>query len=295
MSDRVIIQVALNERIGKAQNPYVPITPEEIARDAIDCVNAGAAIVHFHPRDPATGDNRSSDVALYRRSLAPIRAATDAIFYPTAGYSDSLAADLAHVLELARSPGRETEMYAQGVGAWSLAARDPKTGAIVRDNAYLVSHAALAKFLGEANAVGLKVVLMAHELGHVRSILMLREAGLLPGPLAVQFNFCESQCYGPRPDASGISAYLGMLPAGTDPVWFVQTLGGAAHHRINALAIAMGGHPRIGIGDGAPESKPMTNAQLVERAVAQARALGREPTSPAEAREMLGLPARSAR
>jgi len=59
---------------------------------------------------------------------------------------------------------------------------------------------------------------------------------------------------------------------------------------VNALALAMGGHPRLGIGDAALErGGPYSNAQLVERMVAQARAIGREVATPAEARAIMGM------
>ena len=279
--DKLIIQVAMNERVTKAQNPHVPLTPDEIARDAIGCCKAGASIVHFHPRDPKTGANLPSDVGLYREALRKIRAETDAIFYPTAGYSDDVNADLAHVRELAIAPDGRADMYMQGIGAWSLAAWDPVAKNFGRDSTFVVSHTALTPFLEFARANTLKIVMMAHELGHVRSILMLRAAGLLPGPLVIQFNFSENQAYGPLPNETGLRAYLDMLPPGLKVHWFAQAPG-AAHHRMNDLAIRMGGHPRIGIGDMAPEAGgPLSNAQLVERTVAQARAAGRDIATPA--------------
>ena len=287
--DKVIIQVAMNERVTKAENPHVPLTPGEQAQDALDCWRAGASIVHFHPRDAQSGANRPADVALYLAALNRIRERSDVIFYPTAGYSPDVDADLAHVRELARAPGPVAEMYLQGIGAWSLAAWDAKQGAFVRDNGYVVGHNALMPFLRHSLEHGMKVVMMAHELGHVRSVLMLQEAGLLGDKLVVQLNFSDGAAYGPLPNASGLRAYLDMFPAGQPVTWFVQTPG-AAHHSVNALALAMGGHPRLGIGDAAPErGGPYSNAQLVERMVAQARAVGREVATPAEARAIMGM------
>ena len=57
MSKKVIITAALVGSLPtKAQTPYVPITPEEIAVDAKACYQAGAAVVHVHARD-AQGNN----------------------------------------------------------------------------------------------------------------------------------------------------------------------------------------------------------------------------------------------
>src|SRR5690625_303889 len=56
MSSKVIVSCALTG--GSAnykRSPHVPITPEEIATQAIDAAIAGASIVHIHVRDPVSG------------------------------------------------------------------------------------------------------------------------------------------------------------------------------------------------------------------------------------------------
>ena len=50
--DKLIISVATTgSRTMRSQTPYVPITEEEIAQQAVDCWRAGAAIAHIHVRD----------------------------------------------------------------------------------------------------------------------------------------------------------------------------------------------------------------------------------------------------
>ncbi len=80
---KLIIQVALNEYVTREQNPLVPMSVQEIAQDAIDCANAGASIVHPHPRDPKTHLTRPSDVPMYVDIAQRIRAKCDLIYYPT--------------------------------------------------------------------------------------------------------------------------------------------------------------------------------------------------------------------
>jgi uncharacterized protein (DUF849 family) len=46
-----VIQACLNGTRSRQDHPAVPITPEEIARDAAACVEAGAESVHVHPRN----------------------------------------------------------------------------------------------------------------------------------------------------------------------------------------------------------------------------------------------------
>ena len=52
----LIVECSLNEQVTEAQNPNVPITPDELVADAIEAAGAGASILHFHARDGLTGD-----------------------------------------------------------------------------------------------------------------------------------------------------------------------------------------------------------------------------------------------
>ena len=68
----LIINAALTGMVpNKADNPNVPITPEEIADDARRCVDAGAAIVHVHARDDQGRPTYKVDV--YREIVAAVR------------------------------------------------------------------------------------------------------------------------------------------------------------------------------------------------------------------------------
>ena len=72
LSDKLIITAALcGAGTTKEQTPYVPITPEEIANDAVACVRNGAAIIHIHVRDEQ-GKN-SMDTALFAHVVQMVR------------------------------------------------------------------------------------------------------------------------------------------------------------------------------------------------------------------------------
>ena len=56
MSRKVIITCAVTGSVHTpSMSPHLPITPDEIAKQAIDAANAGASILHLHARDPKTG------------------------------------------------------------------------------------------------------------------------------------------------------------------------------------------------------------------------------------------------
>ena len=91
MNRQVVITCAVTgagDTVGR--HPAIPVTPAEIAAAALDAAKAGAAVVHCHVRDPATGKG-SRDVALYREVVARIRESdTDVVVNLTAGMGGDL-------------------------------------------------------------------------------------------------------------------------------------------------------------------------------------------------------------
>src|SRR5215213_7525336 len=69
----MLLQAALNGPFGKDVHPAVPVSAEELARDAAACVAAGAGAIHLHPRD-AEG-RESLDAAVVDAVAAGVRAA----------------------------------------------------------------------------------------------------------------------------------------------------------------------------------------------------------------------------
>jgi uncharacterized protein (DUF849 family) len=92
MNSEIFITCAVTgagDTVGR--HPAIPVTPQEIAKAAIESAQAGAAIVHCHVRDPATGKG-ARDVALYREVVDRIRSAeVDAVINLTAGMGGELA------------------------------------------------------------------------------------------------------------------------------------------------------------------------------------------------------------
>ena len=68
------------------QSPHIPITPEEIAEEARRAAEAGAAIVHIHPRDPKEGFP-TSDLDVYKEIYSRISSLTDVIICVSTGVS----------------------------------------------------------------------------------------------------------------------------------------------------------------------------------------------------------------
>ena len=69
----------------REQNPALPVTPAEIASSGVDAWRAGAAVLHLHARDPATGRG-TTKAELFDEIVARIRdAGCDAILNLSTG------------------------------------------------------------------------------------------------------------------------------------------------------------------------------------------------------------------
>ena len=77
--DKVIISAAITGAVHTpSMSPYLPITPEQLADEAVAACEAGAAIVHIHVRDPATG-KPSYDIELFQETFFNIKQRSNAI------------------------------------------------------------------------------------------------------------------------------------------------------------------------------------------------------------------------
>ena len=85
MGGKVIITCAVTGSIHTpTMSPYLPLTPDEIARDAIAAAEAGAAILHLHARDPKDG-RPTPDPGVFMQFLPRIKQATKAVVNITTG------------------------------------------------------------------------------------------------------------------------------------------------------------------------------------------------------------------
>jgi len=82
---KVVITCAVTGSIHTpTMSPYLPLTPDEIARDAIAAAEAGAAILHLHARDPKDG-RPTPDPDVFMQFLPRIKQSTGAVINITTG------------------------------------------------------------------------------------------------------------------------------------------------------------------------------------------------------------------
>jgi uncharacterized protein (DUF849 family) len=295
----LFIEVGLNEATERSVHPRVPFSPEEIAADVLECAAAGASIVHFHARDPVTGEQRLADTELYRDAMRRVRRANrDVQLVPTyspfpPASADALGERFGHVLALASDPEVGSRVVPLDMGSLNLVSFDGErvdARALAMPLGYAVYASPvplLAATLREYDARGLVATLAVFEPGHLRAALALRASGYGRRAL-IKFFLSGSWIHGPLPDPEGLADYLRLLRAldpGAELAWFCAPSGiddPAAVERLLRAAIAAGGHVRVGIGDTPRAARGRSNRALVEEVVRIAAELGREVAGPRE-------------
>jgi 3-keto-5-aminohexanoate cleavage enzyme len=269
----LIITAALTgSRITKQQTPHIPITPDEIARSGIEAWKAGAAVVHLHVRDVATGLG-TQDIAVFAPIVRRLRAETDAVLcLTTSGIPGRNLGLEARLAPLALRP----EMASFDAGSINTEA-----GVFVNDAKFLDAAAAAARELG------IKLELECFDTGMIVTALRYHERGLIPAPLHFQFLFGSR--FGMPATARALASALDMIP--DDATWSVIGIG-RAQLQMAMMAMPIGGHVRVGLEDNIYYRRgelATSNVQLVRRVVRLADELGRPVATPADARHLLGL------
>ena len=285
----LVIEAAINGATMPATQPHVPRTVAEIVADAIACFAAGAAIVHHHTDDGLLVGRHAT--APYREAWTAItRAVPDAILYPTmggGGAHTSIGERYAHVEELADEGLLRLALV--DPGSVSLGPLDGDGLPMAIDLVYQNTFADARYMFDACNARRLAAHVSIFEPGFLRVALAYHARGRLP-PAKIQLYFGGASLpFGLPPTAAGLDAYLAML-ADTGLPWMVGVIGGDVSETLAALAIARGGHVRVGLEDYVGAERPR-NAELVRAIVAMAERQGRRVATPAEAAEILRVPA----
>lgn len=291
-SEKLIIEAAINEQSAKADNPHVPVSAEECAADALAAAAAGAAIVHFHARDPRTGALLSPGTETYAEAMRLIRAERpDLLVYPTyTGGGLPAAERFAFLAELADDPTVRLRSATIDPGATIFGFFDEATLVHRGDGMFGVTLEHLEHFLALATEKGIQYSVVVREPGHVRITVAAHRKGWMTGTILFKLNLADHSLWGLPPSEAAVDAYLGVVPDDIPYTYMAYTYG-PSHWSMARLAIERGAHVRVGLGDNPVEadgSRP-TNAELVHRVVELAAAAGREPATPAEALTVLGV------
>lgn len=287
---KVWIEAALNGPWGRERQPGIPVSVEEIVADGLAAADEGAAIIHLHAYDVATG-RQNDKWETYAAIIEGIWAKKDVIVYPTiplAG-SDYASANaqqrFAHTAELAK----------RGLLEWTVC--DPGSCNFARfdeveDQAsgfvYQNPMADIREGLRLSQAHRLHPGYAIYEPGFTRlgAALAQTKPGL-PQPI-YRFMFSDEFAWGFPTRPEYLDAHLRLLEeCAPGAPWMVAGLGVDIRPLI-APAVARGGHVRVGLED-APWRTPLTNAQWVKEAAKMIRAAGGEPATTKDVRAALAI------
>ena len=284
---KVMIEAAINGNAMKKLNPNIAYSPADIAADAIATCKAGAALIHFHVRNPETG-KWVHDVPSYADVYRRTRAVCKPLLWPTFNSEGDAAQRFSHFIELSKDPATKPDLGAGDMGSVNLATYDRRSKKLRGEKfVYQNSFATCRYFLETSRQLGLRPTLQIFEPGFLRAALVFLDMGLLTEPLLLKFYLGgEEQNFGLPPTIKSLEAYLEMIQ-GVRCNWFAATLGGDNLPLVPAI-VNLGGHVRVGLEDYQyTRDGQLSNPQIVERAAATIRAMGHQVATIAQSRELL--------
>jgi 3-keto-5-aminohexanoate cleavage enzyme len=295
--EKVIITAAITGGIhGKWANPSLPITAEEQAQAALECFEAGAAIVHIHVRGD-DGQN-TPDLKYYNKTIKLIGEKCPVIRqigngigarlveheYVTKSGKKRVSAEIVqptleerlNLLNIEPAP----EMHTINAGSFEF--RTPYGGALFNNPVDFNR-----KYIKRCKRKSFGIEIEVYDSSHIANVLEFVETGLLEPPL--HFSIVLGIKGGTPATVPNLLNMVDQLPEGS--TWQVVTVG-KYNLRTTLIAMCMGGNIRTGLEDTIYYRKgelAQNNAQLVKRMVRFAKEIGREPASVDESKEILSL------
>ncbi|HEX6872327.1 MAG TPA: 3-keto-5-aminohexanoate cleavage protein, partial [Micromonosporaceae bacterium] len=263
---------------AKADVPALPVTLDELVATAKECEAVGAAVVHVHIRDDEA--RPTLELGRLRATVEALRDSTDLIVQLSSGgaVTDPESARLA-VLDAG------PEMASCTMGTVNFG-----------DDVFLNRWEFIVDLHTRMQERGIVPEYEIFDLGHLASLQRLLDKHGLPAGGHVHVDFVMGVPGGMPGTTDALVACTRALNDLPDGTTFSATGIGRSTLPVLLASLSAGGHLRVGMEDTVTYAKGQpveSNAQLVARAAAFARLAQRPPMSPADARALLGLPARS--
>ncbi len=289
----VVIEAALNGVTRRERNPIVPVMPDELAADAIACIDAGATVVHTHSHDMRAPAEQNAE-AYAQAYRAVLRERPDAILYPTSGLGPTMADRYRHI-EILADEGLIRAGFAD-TGSVNLGGTGADGLPPESDYVYTNTFRDIRYVLDVCARLRLGPSVACYEPGFLRVVLAYYDAGALPAGTLVKLYFSGGAflggpdalpLWGAPPTAEALAMYVSMIGSREIP-WAVAVLGGNVFDTpVARLALEQGGHLRVGLED---DQDGGPNVDAVRRAAKLCAEVGRPVASAPEASRLLGLP-----
>ncbi len=297
---KVIITCAVTGAIHTpSMSPYLPITPQEIIDASLGAAEAGASIIHLHARNPEDGRPDQTPEA-FAKFLPQIKQATGAVINLTTGGGPGMSKEERAKPAAVFKPEvaslnmgsvnfalhRMLERYKEFKHDWEKPALERS-----RDTVFRNSFADIEYVLETCGGNDTRFEFECYDIAHLYNLKHFLDRGLVKPPLFVQSVFGIM---------GGIQTHyedIVMMKRTADRLfgdqyqWSVVGAG-SSQMRVAMMAVALGGHVRVGLEDslwGGPGRLAKSNAEQVKTARAMIEAIGLEIASPEEAREILSL------
>ena len=298
---KVVITCAVTGSIHTpTMSPYLPLTPDEVATQAVEAAEAGAAILHLHARDPKDG-RPTPDPRVFMQFLPRIKQACDAVINITTGGGHGMTLEERLAAPLKASPEMcSLNMGSMNFGLYPMLAKykefqhdwerihlENSRDFIFRNTFKDIEY--ILKNLGEAH--GTRFEFECYDIGHLYTLAHFLDRKLVKPPLFVQSIFGILGGIGADPENLTHAKHIADKLFGAQYCWSILAAG---RHQLPLITMGaiMGGNVRVGLEDSLFIGKGQlakSNADQVRRIRSILENLSLEIASPKEAREMLQL------
>ena len=283
-----------------SMSDHLPITPSQIAEQAVGAAEAGAAILHLHARDPKDG-RPTGDPAVFMQFLPRIKEQCSAIVNITTGGAPGMTVDQ----RLAAARRAEPELTSLNMGTFSFgvfpAAKRITSWKHEWEKPFLERsrHSAMSNTFGEIEAIaselfgrfGTRFEYECYDVSHLYNLAFFVDEGIVKPPFFIQCILGVLGGIGADPENLTHMVRIADKLFGND--WHLSVLGVGRHQTpIATMSGAMGGNVRVGLEDSLMLSRgrlAVSNAEQVLKIRRILEELGREIATPEEARSMLHL------
>jgi uncharacterized protein (DUF849 family) len=287
--DPVIITCSISGAIAnRDQCPAIPYTPEEYAAEARRAVDEGASQIHIHARTPE--GTPSYEIEDFRAITEAIKSEVDDVIinYSTGAIGIPLEKRIAYLEEL-RPDVAALNMSSMNYAKYSRRRKDFVFKAVFEN-----SFDEIIELIEAMKAAGIQPEHECFDAGHVANLDPLLDMGLLEPPL--QISLVMGVTGGIRPTPRNVAFMSEQVPGGAEGPNNWQLIGVSRDQwKLIGAALTLGGNVRAGLEDNLylPDGEMATsNGDLIAKARQMAEDIGRRAATVAEARQMLGLPAR---
>ena len=299
MKEKAVITAAITGSIHTpTMSDYLPITPQQIADEAVRAYEAGAAVCHVHARNPETGVP-VPDVNIMKEIITSIKSRCNIIICITTGgglgmtveqrvapvtlYKPELASFNAGSINFALFP--VIPKYKEWKFEW-----EKQYLGMTEDFIFANTFKSMKEFCAKFNEMGTKPEFEIYDAGMVNNVAFMIQAGYIKKPVYIQF--VMGVLGGITPSPENLMFLVDYAKKQIGDFEFSVCVAGRAQFPICTQSLLIGGNARVGLEDNLYLDKGLmakSNGEQVAKIVRIARELGIEPATPDEARTILSL------